>query len=406
MGLRALLIICFFVALSLKLYPQVGFELIDKKDIAGLKLFLEKDLSRSNFITTKSTDFNGEMIIENFSLLEWAAEQNCQPCFEELLKHQSKFDLLVNLEDEINKSLEHVIIHNNTVFFDYLIEKHPDPDFVCVACHKQCLIQIALNYKNYDAFFKLLEKGAKTDMTNFAGNNLLHSFLGNYDTKDYLIKGIKTPGETVAIAIIDTLLNRKVSLFTPNKEGISAWMYALTSNSKSIYNRVKPAPVSKEIINNKSETAVNSKKENELLFLDKDSLVLTCLMLSCYFGFDEDNTVKNNDLFTDFINDYQIKLNEKLINMESGYSKSLLFEACMAGNENAVKQILNYSPQINDKDKEGFCPLDYAIECGNKTICEVLLEKGAIVNKETFNFAKNTFGKNQELMEKFKKNQK
>lgn len=68
------------------------------------------------------------------------------------------------------------------------------------------------------------------------------------------------------------------------------------------------------------------------------------------------------------------------IQLWSQQANNLIFYACSKGDYDVVKLCLQKNIDPNQADKNGVTPLMYASECGNDSVCELLLQHGANPN--------------------------
>ncbi len=381
---KIILVFCCTFTLLNGAIAQKLFDKVSKGDNEYVKSYLEKEIKAEDLFAEQNGNSGDSSVTFNFSIVEWAAIKNCQPCLKELVSKKKKLEEHFKMQEELDKCLAHAVRNNNNQMVDFLLKNKVDINHNCEACHGQTPIQVALNYSNYKHFFLLLKNGANPTATNFRGQNLIHTLFAAYE--DNLthsgIQGITaTKSLDVAKIVLDTLLARKIDINAKSKEGIVPLMYAAHSNQPALYDYAK-----------QRGATFNSKDQNA---------VVTMLCNACIYKTNINPTATNANMFGKICKEENIKVTSELVNTPSLEGDLLLVAASSSDNLKAFKEIMGVTKDVNIDDASKVRPIVWSVIYANPTIANTLLDAGAEVDKETIKQAKKSFKGNKELIKKF-----
>lgn len=381
---KIILAFCFTFTLLNGAIAQKLFDKVSKGDYEYVKSYLEKEVKAEDLFSEQKGTSGDSAISYTFSIIEWSAVRNCQPCLKELVSKKKKLEEHFKMQEELDKCLAHAVRNSNTQMVDFLLKNKVDINHNCEACHGQTPIQVALNYNNYKLFFLLLKNGANPNVTNFREQNLIHTLFAAYE--DNLthsgIQGITaTKSLDVAKIVLDTLLARKIDINAKSKEGIVPLMYAAHSNQPALYDYAKQRGAT---FNSKDQKAV-----------------ITMLCNACTYKTEANPMATNNNMFGKICKEENIKITTDLVNTPSLEGDLLLVAASSSDNLKAFKEIMEVSKDVNIDDASKIRPIVWSVVYANPAIANTLLDAGAEVDKETIKQAKKAFKGNKDLIKKF-----
>ncbi|MCD6065409.1 MAG: Ankyrin [Bacteroidetes bacterium] len=364
---------------------QKLFTKIEKTDRAGIKSYLAGTCKYDDLFAVKTGTIRDSSVTFTFSVIEWSAIKNCQPCLEEFIDKRKKLEEHLNVDDELDKCLAHAARNGNMQMLEFLIKNKADVNHLCESCQGQAPIQVALNYNNYDIFFRLLKLGADPTVENFREQNLLHTLTTTYlDSKTHKnIPGITaTKSLDVAKIIIDTLINRKVDINKKSREGATVLIYTASANQPQLYDYIK---------------AKGARLNKE----DKKEVASLINYAMSYKQNDDVGMVNNNNMFEKVLKDERITLTKELAETPDIDGECMITGAVKTENKAAFKQVMQLKPNLNVKDAEGYSTISWAVANGQTSMSTVLLDNGVKVDKQTLKEAKKVFKADKELLKKF-----
>ncbi|MBC7485990.1 MAG: hypothetical protein H7282_04490 [Cytophagaceae bacterium] len=344
------------------------------------KQLAKNDMSRGRLILPLPNE--DKLRRDTTSVIQYSVEQNCRACLDAFLAQRDKLEPYMNVQEELNKSLVFAIKNNNMNMFDYLIQQqHVDINYQCRSCYSRSPLLMALSFKRYNFFFKLIDLGADPHVIDIDGRNAFHNLFVFYKKhEDVSDNNLATRTATIK-EIIDTLAAKKVSLQHKDNKGLSPLIVAGGTDDAEVFYHLKSKGVTIQLDNKVEVVSLL----NHILFCHPDQL-----------------HPPDPAFFEKVVADYQIPLTKELFDTPD-LLKLHTITNIVYGNTNRKLFDLLMKLKVNvNVTSDGFdTPINLAILNRSYYMCDGLLSAGVKLDEHTKNYRKR-FSDNPQLLKKFK----
>jgi len=375
----AFLFFLFFFSFTVQ--AQIGYFLkIAFRNPEAIQLRLEKQLAKGEMNTDKLF-FKSKDGKDSISVIAASAGRPCKECLDAFLAKRQQLEPYMDVQQELNKSIKEALKNDDIDMLDYLIELNVDINYDCECCFRRSPLLIALSYKRYASFFKLMKLGANPYAIDQNGKNALHMALMMHNKFDGVTGSALSKRTDTIIGILDTLLNRGVPIQQKDLQGFTPLILAGGDGDAEVFEhlRLKGAGVQLD-------------DQAEVVSLLNNILSHNPYALGS----------KSKTLYEKVVDDYHIQFSKSLFDTRDFDGAYSILWAVSRDNYKAFDTIMKYKADVNVRDLQNKSALSYAVNNHNDYMCEKLLDAGAIVDVRKSKY-KAAFESHTVLLEKFRK---